>query len=239
MPHDLFGDVAGRPPAVRSPRSPLVLLSVCLHGGILVFAIVASVVAPDVLPFPRQVLAFHEPVDVKLVDIDLPSPPRRVAARPQSTDAASLNRAPVVAPTGISQETGFEGLLTPPPGDVSGSVDAIGPVGVVSGPPPPPPPPVPVPPVPLHSGIRAPVKVVDIAPIYPTLARQTHVQGLVIIEATLDVGGSVQSARVLRGHPLLDEAALDAVRQWRYEPAQLNGQPVAVIMTITVRFTLQ
>ena len=82
-------------------------------------------------------------------------------------------------------------------------------------------------------------KIVDAARVYPTLAAQTHVQGLVILEATIDATGAVQSVHVLRGHPLLDQAALDAVQRWRYEPAQLNGQPIAVIMTVTVRFTLQ
>ncbi len=240
MPHDMFGDVVARPPAVRSHQSPLVLLSVCLHGGVLLLAIVASIVAPDVIPFPRQVLAFHAPVDVKLVDIDLPSPPRRIAAPPPTANAVSSDAAPLEAPTGIPPETGFENLPPAPSGDVAGSVDAIDLIGVASAPPPaPPPPPAAAEPTRLHRGIRAPTKIVDAAPVYPTLAAQTHVQGLVILEATIDATGAVQSVHVLRGHPLLDQAALDAVQRWRYEPAQLNGQPIAVIMTVTVRFTLQ
>jgi protein TonB len=51
--------------------------------------------------------------------------------------------------------------------------------------------------------------------------------------------GRVADARVLSGHPLLDDAALDAVRQWRYRPTLLNGQPISVIMTVTVRFALR
>src|SRR5262245_36123197 len=228
MPHDMFGDVVARPPAVRSRRPPLVLLSVCLHSGILLLMVVASIVAPDVVPFPRQVLAFHEPVDVKLVDIDLPSPPRRAAAPPPGASTVSRDAAPLEAPTGIPPETGFENLPSVPSGVVSGSVDAIDLIGPVSAPPPPPPPPPPVvaDPVHLHRGIRAPVKIADAAPVYPTLAVQTRVQGPVILEATIDAGGAVQSVRVLRGHPLLDQAALDAVQRWRYEPAQLNGQPI-------------
>jgi protein TonB len=65
-----------------------------------------------------------------------------------------------------------------------------------------------------------------------------HVQGVVIIEATIGSDGRVQNARVLRSIPLLDEAALDAVKQWRYEPTLQNGVPVPVIMTVTVQFTL-
>jgi protein TonB len=65
------------------------------------------------------------------------------------------------------------------------------------------------------------------------------VEGVVILEATIDAGGQVQAVQLLRSAPLLDQAALEAVRQWRYEPATLNGEPVPVIMTITVRFALR
>jgi protein TonB len=61
----------------------------------------------------------------------------------------------------------------------------------------------------------------------------------VVLEAILDRGGRVDQLRVVKSIPLLDQAALDAVRQWRYRPTVLNGQPVAVLMTITIRFTLQ
>jgi protein TonB len=61
---------------------------------------------------------------------------------------------------------------------------------------------------------------------------------VVIIEATIDTDGQVVAARVLRSVPLLDDAALQAVRQWQYKPATLNGQAVAVLMTVTVRFAL-
>ena len=60
-----------------------------------------------------------------------------------------------------------------------------------------------------------------------------------IIEATIGADGRVRDTRVLRSVPLLDDAALSAVRQWEYEPTLLNGKPVAVIMTVTVNFRLQ
>jgi periplasmic protein TonB len=64
------------------------------------------------------------------------------------------------------------------------------------------------------------------------------VKGVVIIEATIDRAGSVIGTRVLRSIPLLDGVALIAVRQWKYTPTRLNGQPVSVLMTVTVNFTL-
>jgi protein TonB len=83
------------------------------------------------------------------------------------------------------------------------------------------------------------VKLADVAPIYPVIARNAHIQGVVILEAVLNAQGGVESVRVLRSVPTLDEAAMDAVQRWRYTPALLNGQPVPVVMTVTVNFKLQ
>jgi protein TonB len=66
-----------------------------------------------------------------------------------------------------------------------------------------------------------------------------RVEGIVIIEAIIDSDGRVATARVQRSSPLLDEAALEAVRAWEYTPTLLNGMPTAVIMTVTVRFDLK
>ena len=87
--------------------------------------------------------------------------------------------------------------------------------------------------------IKPPEKIRDVAPIYPPIAQAARSHGTVIIEAVIGVDGRVQDTRVLRSAPLLDEAALAAVRQWLYTPTRLNGQPVSVVMTVTVRFQLQ
>jgi protein TonB len=86
--------------------------------------------------------------------------------------------------------------------------------------------------------VRSPVKIVHVAPQYPQIARASRVQGIVIIEATIDSRGNVESTAVLRSIPLLDQAALDAVRQWKFTPTLLNGVAVPVIMTVTVNFEL-
>ena len=87
--------------------------------------------------------------------------------------------------------------------------------------------------------IREPRKVVDVPPVYPEMALKARVEGIVIIEATIDERGRVREAKVLRGVPVLDEAALEAVRQWVYTPTLLDGVPRPVIMTITVRFQIK
>ena len=85
--------------------------------------------------------------------------------------------------------------------------------------------------------IRRPVRIKEVAPVYPAVARSARVAGDVVIEATIDEEGKVADARVVKSVPLLDEAALDAVRQWQYRPSLLNGVPTAVVTTITVQFT--
>jgi protein TonB len=94
---------------------------------------------------------------------------------------------------------------------------------------------------PLRPGgqIKVPVKVYDVAPIYPPFAIRARLSGDVKVEATIDVDGRVTDAKVVRSVPGLDQAALDAVRQWRYRPTLLNGVPVAIIMTVTVTFSLK
>jgi periplasmic protein TonB len=87
--------------------------------------------------------------------------------------------------------------------------------------------------------IPRPTKLRDVKPIYPPIAVAARVQGVVIIEATIDPDGKVSEARVLRSIPLLDQAALEAVRQWEYTPTLLNGEAVPVIMTVTANFTLR
>jgi TonB family protein len=96
------------------------------------------------------------------------------------------------------------------------------------------------PPAPVRVGgnVAPPKKTRHVPPVYPPEAQQAHVQGLVIIEATIGEDGKVRDARVLRSIPLLDQAAIDAVRQWEFTPTLVNGVPVPVVMTVTVNFSM-
>lgn len=96
-------------------------------------------------------------------------------------------------------------------------------------------------PEPLRVGgnIKAPTKIKHVNPEYPQDAKDAGVSGIIILEARIGPDGTVEDARVLRSIPLLDKAALDAVTQWQFVPTLLNGNPVPVIMTVTVNFTLQ
>lgn len=75
-------------------------------------------------------------------------------------------------------------------------------------------------------------------PVYPPLARQARIQGTVRLQAIIAKDGAIVELQVVSGHPLLVQAALEAVRQWRYQPTLLNGEPVEVVTTIDVVFTL-
>jgi protein TonB len=78
-----------------------------------------------------------------------------------------------------------------------------------------------------------------VEPAYPELAKRARVQGKVVLVVTVDEEGNVTDIRVTSGHPLLDEAALSAVKQWKYSPTLLNGEPVPVIANVTVFFNLK
>ncbi len=85
--------------------------------------------------------------------------------------------------------------------------------------------------------IRPPIKIKDVAPVYPAIARSARVTGAVTVEATIGEDGKVADVRVVKSVPLLDQAALDAVRQWEYRPTLLNGVPVPVVVTVVINFT--
>jgi len=126
------------------------------------------------------------------------------------------------------------------PGGVAGGQlgGVIG--GVIGGipkaaPPPPPPPPKRIR---VSSGVQAAKKIHDVAPIYPPLAKQARIEGTVKLQAIIGKDGTIQNLTVVSGHPLLVQAALDAVQQWRYAPTLLNNEPVEVETFIEVHFRL-
>jgi protein TonB len=234
MSADLFV-TRDRDTAARSRQSSLVVASILIHTTIIVALVISTILLPDVLPTPHTVLAYAGVQPVRLVDI--PLPPRPPATRPAAPPQEPSSATPVEAPDGFTPEP----ETAPPPvavpvqtGLIQGELNGT----AVAPPPPPLPPPVERQPVRLHEGIEAPRKLTDTLPAYPALARSAGVQGVVIIEAIIDAHGDVVSTRILRSIPMLDQAAIDAVRQWKYTPARLNGEPVPVVVTVTVNFTL-
>jgi periplasmic protein TonB len=220
------------------PRRFIRLLSALVHAAILSTILVVQLLSPGPLPNPRTVLAFSEAFPARLVDVPLP-PILRGASAPPSGPA---DVAPIEAPTDIAPErdmptapsghevTGVRGVET----GVLGGLDLPGNGLAVE----PPPPPVSREPIRLHAGMQAPRKIVNVPPRYPTPAQLAHIEGVVVLDAVIDATGRVTDVRVTRSIQALDQAAIDAVRQWRFTPTLLNGEPVSILLTVTVRFTL-
>ena len=93
-------------------------------------------------------------------------------------------------------------------------------------------------PVRVGGDVREPKLVKVISPKYPKAALIARVEGVVVLEATVTVNGTVEDIRAISGPPILVNAAKDAVKQWRYEPTLLNGVPISVILTAKLSFFL-
>ena len=90
----------------------------------------------------------------------------------------------------------------------------------------------------LSEGVLQGYLIQKVQPGYPALAMAAHIQGPVVLMAVINRSGEIENLRVVSGHPMLAPAALNAVRQWRYQPYRLNGEPVEVETQITVNFVL-
>jgi len=149
-----------------------------------------------------------------------------------------------------SLESLYSGSSAGPAGP-QGTVSSIGifttsTPAVIAPPPrppdPPSPPPVPniqrVAPIRVASTVQASRLIRKVDPSYPQLARIAHLEGTVMAEARITASGTIDSLRIISGNPLFFQSVIDAVRQWRYEPTLLSGEPIDVITTITVNFRL-
>ena len=238
---------SGRPAAARSrvigPGAVSLFVHVLVVAAILILPLV---VGEDVLPATSDAVRafFVPPPDVALPPPPPPPPPAgaRAAVKPAPAVPRPQEEAKFVAPIEVPEtiapeaptDFGVEGGV---PGGVEGGVPGGVVGGVVGGLPAEAPKPE-VKPVRVGGLIRTPQLVRRVAPGYPELAIASRASAIVILEATVGTDGRVQSVTVLRGHPLFDAAAIEAVRQWRYQPLLLNGIPVPFIATVTVQFNL-
>lgn len=233
MPRDLFGDVTRPSISIGNRKWYTVPVSLLSHSAIVAAIVALPILAPALMPE----IDANDTVFMPITPVIPPPPP--LPAKPVPHDPVEkVNVAPTSAPEGFTPENkepvieaGFEGT-----GTVIGDAFAKNFDSHVGGAPPPPP--VPQPPVRVGGVIRTPQKARHVDPVYPQMAILSRTEGVVIIEATIGADGQIVNARVLRSVALLDQAALDAVRQWQYMPTLLNGVPVPVIMTVTVSFTL-
>jgi len=185
-----------------------------------------------------------------------PPPATGQLIKPKVVHHVLMNAGKLLAPTVIPKQIAeikepplahdsFGGVVGGVPGGIPGG--QLGGVlgGVIGGvlntaarPVPPPPTVKPNGPMRVGGHVRQPKVIVQVLPKYPVLARETHVQGQVRIDAVLDEQGNVVEMKIVSGHPLLYQAALDALKQWKYEPTYLNDRPIAVRLIVTINFQL-
>jgi protein TonB len=225
----------------KTSQGKTTVVSVVLHAVLLLLILVVPLLMSDEIPEPTSVVKafFVEPAAPPPPPPPPPPPAPKAAVQPKVLPKpVEVNPQQFVAPVEVPQEIrpeesdlGVEGV----PGGVEGGVPGGVVGGVVGGLPDAPPP---VQAVRVGGQIKEPKKLKDIKPTYPDIAKQARVQGIVILECTISPQGKVTDVKILRGIPLLDQAAVDAVKQWVYTPTLLNGVPVPVIMTVTVNFRL-
>jgi protein TonB len=251
---DLITDTRERPLGEWSLRSKLV--AIAAHALVVLALVVIPLlsvtnqlppIAPTMMAFVAAVPAAPPPPPPP------PPPPLPATAVVRTAPVPTTGRlvAPFEAPREVQPEAasardestvgvlgGVEGGV---PGGVVGGI--VG--GIASNVPPPPPPPPPAPAAvargPVHIGgqLTAPALLRRVEPTYPEVAAIAHVTGMVILEATVNTDGCVESAKVLRSrHPLLDKAAQQALMQWQYSPLVLNGIPTPFVLTVTFNFSV-
>ena len=243
----MFDDLVESSPIKKKTNKPwTVALSLVIQCFVLVIFILIPLIyteAIDLKQFSSTLLVAPPPP---------PPPPPPPAAAPvvrvkpiARIIQAGKMMAPTVIPKQVSMikeeelppDVGVTGVTGGVPGGVpGGSVGGV--IGGISGSNLPPPPKATPSRIRIGGNVQQAKLISQARPLYPPLARQARIQGTVRLQAIIARDGTIAQLEVLSGHPLLVQSALDAVRQWRYQPTLLNGEPVEVVTTIDVVFTL-
>ena len=233
----------------RDAHASATVISIAAHAivlGSIAWVVLFSV--SETLPKVPVMMAFVADAPVPVPPPPPPPPAAKTMKAAQPSKPAPTNGptfiAPAAIPVGIQPESGID--LFDDEGGVVGGAEGGIPGGILGGvlggmvtevmPPPPPPP---AKPRRVGGDLQAPALVHRVEPEYPLVAVAGKVAGMVILEATVNEAGAVTDVKVLRSIILLDQAAIKAVKQWRYQPLMLNGQPVPFILTVTVSFNLR
>lgn len=222
---------------IRTRSRGWMMAAFVFNGSILLALVLIPLIYPEALP--RQMMS---------ILLEAPPPPTPQAPTPPQRQAQAFHGAPqmdgstLIAPRQIPIAiVQFAGPEAPAPISIAamdGTPDATGinvfhgQRGVVVAPA------TPRGPVHLPSILVSGLILERTIPVYPAIAKAARVEGVVVLQATISASGRIENLRVVSGHPMLQQAALDAVRNWRYRPYLLNGQPVEVETTVNVVFKL-
>ncbi len=212
-------------PTPTAWRAPWVVLAIGAMAGVMVVVIAVSRPAQKPSPSSANAPLPGKPVgDVLRAPAPAIGPPEKSAAAapplrgsravPESNGAARSRSAASPTRSEVSADEAVSGGAGPT------EVVRIPLSGVVR----------------VGGDVKAPRKIVDVKPLYPDNARAGRATGLVVLDVTIAIDGSVSNTRVLRSSPLFDQAAIDAVTQWKFEPTVLNGAPVEVEMVVYINF---
>lgn len=226
----------------RSRRSLTTLTSFGLQALVVAALLIVPLLRPSAIPLLRRLstpisLSQPEPAPLRPHSPSLPttglhgSAPQIFLRQPSQIPNQILrsdDNAPPLLPS--------SGPSIPGTGNPGATQDIFGSVGTA------PAPVIPRPPVAEHpvrlSHMSEGDLIRKVVPTYPPLARSARIQGTVVLQAVISKSGAIENLRLLNGHPMLAPAAIEAVRQWRYRPYILNGEPVEVETQITVNFAL-
>jgi protein TonB len=231
----------------KTNKSWTVALSFLIQVGIIGVMILIPLIYTEALPTQLMTTFLTAPPPPPP-----PPPPPAAAPRISKPVARIIHNGQMLAPTVIPKKVSMikEEELPPdvggtavggvpggvPGGQAGGVLGGI--IGGTGGGPPPPPKPKSTAPVRVGGNVAAANLIHQVQPIYPPIAKTAHIQGTVVLHAIIGKDGTVQDLQYISGPPLLMPNAMSAVRQWRYKPTMLNGDPVDVDTTISVVFTL-
>jgi protein TonB len=223
----------------KKRKSKWSFVAFLLNFGALFALVIWPLLHPDALPTQMMATLMVAPSPPP------PPPPAAPAPRIQTTEILSgglqsLSRIPkaikqvneAAIPPSMVGVKGIEGLSNGIPGGIGSIIDSVGmgqPTVVKSRTPTR---------LSVSSGVMTGNLLEKIFPQYPAIAKAARIQGIVVLQATISKSGTIQNLRVISGPPMLQQAAIDAVRSWRYRPYLLNGEPVEVETTINVVFNL-
>jgi periplasmic protein TonB len=258
----IFKDLPATFPEKDKYKKSSIISSLVFHGLLIFVVIIVPLLIPQTIPERELLITLVSPIGPPPppppppVEVPVVAAPKAVQqqVRPVTPDTlvtpiviprevVKIIDEPIVPTVGVvgGVPGGIPGGLA---GGVLGGILAANapPPPAIAPPPPPPPPPAPpskltpVEPVRVGGMVKEPKVLKMVPPVYPPLASRARVSGTVILEATLTAQGSVEEIKVVSGHPLLIEAAINCVKQWQYEPTYLNGVPVPIILTAKVHF---
>lgn len=213
-----------RPAGRRAVRLGIVVGAV-LH--VILFLIVFPEIDPKIYQIGNTKAKIYA---VKQITFQPPKPQRRRQVRRKPT----AKTIPIPDPTPDDPEPLYDDATDTPQMDFpDAELDGVltipeGPTGPSQGP------------IPISGDVKAPIRIFSPDPVYPEPARQARIQGVVILQTIIDTLGKVTHVKVLKGLPEgLTESAVEAVTQWKFNPAMLNGEPVAVYYMVTISFSVQ